>query len=249
MIDFETDHGASLQEILGDDFYNDPETKQQPTKMFDNIEDIPGLVKFAASSQRELSSTKNSMSGMVKIPDEKSPTYKDDLVSYNKAIGVPPSADDYELLAPEGQDKVAFETVANMIRPALLEAGISSAKIGKVWGSVVEGVNKFNQTLEAAGQAATEQDIAAQKEKLGEKYDNYVAECEKALTKTSTGPILKEFFTGLGILDHSIIRAHLAEIAPLVNQGSTVVGDTAIGVKDEDEAFKKSMNNYDDVKD
>ena len=232
---FTEEFGQKLPELLGDNFYNDPETKQQPTKMFENIKDMKGLVNFAATAQRGLNSTKNEMAEKLKshirIPAENAPdTEKADFNKLiNKYQGVPATIDGYKLNIPQGEsvlpeDTALFTTLNNAIVPAALEAGISPSKLSKVWDVAIGVINAATKAQEEQGNKILEQQEAKLKEKHGEKFNTFIEESDKALTKLKSGPALKEFLKSTGYDRFPAMREFLFEIAPLVNQGGTVFG-------------------------
>ena len=150
-------------------------------------------------------------------------------MAFNKSIGVPESHDLYQLTIPEGDDKATFEVIANAVRPAALVAGVPASKLSGVWDKVVAAIDGHNKALEAKGAALQAADEAALKEKYGDKYDNFVAETDKVYGKTKTGPALKQILETFGLASHPAVKEHLYEMAPLVNQGATVVGDGTPG--------------------
>jgi len=130
----------TVQEHLGDDYYNDPETKQQPTKMFENVNDQATLVKNYASAQRQISKGDADFAertkGMINIPGKDAS--EDDIKAYRKATGVPESVDGYAMDIPDGDDKESFTGVAAAVKEAALAAGAPAGVVSSIWGKVVE---------------------------------------------------------------------------------------------------------------
>jgi len=235
---FTEEFTENLPTMLGDDFYNDPDTKQQPTKIFDNIKDLPTVLKKVVNAERTISKhgqeLEDAVKGKVAIPGENGTP--EEIAAFNKAMGVPETTEGYKLNIPQDvsdDDKAVFGKISDAIIPAALEAGVPPAKLAGVWDKVVDTINSYTKDIEAKGAAIMAQEQAKLKEELGDKYDNFIAESDKVYGKTKTGMELKSILTTYGLNEHPAVRKHLAEIAPLVNQGATVVGDSASGSKDE----------------
>jgi hypothetical protein len=218
----------TVQEHLGDDYFNDPETKQQPTKMFENVNDQATLVKNYASAQRTISKGDADFAertkGMVNIPGDDAS--EDDIKAYRKATGVPESVDGYAMDIPDGDDKESFTGVAAAVKTAALEAGVSADKVSKVWGAVVETLQGQFKGLEEKGQALIDSEIAGMKELHKEKYETFIKGTDEALAKFKGGAEVKTLLDNYGIGNSPAVRNLLAEIAPLVNEGKTVFGET-----------------------
>lgn len=226
-----TDDGidmAVVQEHLGDDFYNDPETKQQPTKMFENVKDQATFVKNYASAQRTISKGEADFAertkGMVTIPGDNAS--EDVIKAYRKATGVPDSVDGYAMDIPDGDDKESFTGVAAAVKTAALDAGISAAAASKVWGKVVETLQGQFKGIEDKGLALMASEVAGMKELHKEKYDTFIKGTDEALAKFKDGAAVKTLLDTYGIGNSPAIRNLLAEIAPLVNEGKTVFGES-----------------------
>lgn len=231
MSDLFTDDGidmAVVQEHLGDGFFNDPETKQQPTKMFDNVPDEVTLVKNYAQAQRTISKGDADFAertkGMVTIPGDDAS--EDDIKAYRKATGVPDSVDGYAMDIPDGDDKESFTGVAAAVKAAALEAGAPAGVVSKIWGKVVETLQGQFKATEDRGQALIDSEIAGMKEQHKEKYDSFIKGTDEALAKFKGGAEVKTLLETLGISNSPAIRNLLAEIAPLVNEGKTVFGES-----------------------
>ena len=231
MSDLFTDDGidmAVVQEHLGDSYFNDPETKQQPTKMFDNVNDQATLVKNYASAQRTISKGDADFAertkGMVNIPGDDSS--EDDIKAYRKATGVPESVDGYAMVIPDGDDKDSFTGVAAAVKEAALAAGAPAGMVSSIWGKVVETMQGQFKGLEEKGQALIDSEIAGMKELHKEKYDSFVKGTDEALAKFKGGAEVKALLDNYGIGNSPAVRNLLAEIAPLVNEGKTVFGET-----------------------
>ena len=226
---FTDEFREQLPGLLGDNYFNDPETKQQPTKMFDNIKDIKGLVNMTATAQRELSRGDarfaDKMKEMIKIPGEGATP--EEIAAYNKAVGVPETMDGYELPIPEGDDKAGYEVIANAVKAAAFESGVPASKVIGVWGKVVEAIDQQNKALEQKGLALMAAEETAQKEKYKDKYPIFIEEGDKVLTKAKNGAELGKILEIFGLKNHPAVREFLFEIAPLVNQGSTTLGGSA----------------------
>ena len=232
-----TDDGidmAVVQEHLGDDYYNDPDTKSEPTKMFDNVKDRSTLLKNYASAQRTISKGEADFAertkGMVNIPGEDAS--EDDIKAYRKATGVPESVDGYAMDIPDGDDKDSFTGVAAAVKESALAAGISADKVSKVWASVVETMQAQFKGVEDKGLALMASEVDGMKEVHKEKYDSFIAGTDEALSKFKGGAEVKTLLDNLGIGNSPAIRNLLAEIAPLVNEGKTIFGESS-GAKEQ----------------
>lgn len=234
MSDLFTDGAINLgavQEHLGDEFYNDPDTKQQPTKMFDNVPDMTTFVKNYASAQRTISKGEADFAektkGMVRIPVDGDG--EDVIKAYRKATGVPDSADGYKMDIPDGDDKESFTGIAETIKAAALEAGAPAGLVSGIWGKVVETMQGQFKAIEDKGRALMKTEEDAMRSEHKEKYDTYIKGTDAALLKFKAGAEVKALFDTYGIGNTSAIRKLLAEIAPLVNEGKTVFGESTSG--------------------
>lgn len=218
----------TVQEHLGDDYYNDPETKQQPTKMFENVKDQATLVKNYASAQRTISKGEVDFAertkGMVTIPGEDAS--EDDIKAYRKATGVPDSMDGYAMDIPDGDDKESFSGVAAAVKEAALEAGAPAGVVSTIWGKVVETLQGQFKAIEDKGLALMASEVAGMKELHKEKYDSFIQGTDEALAKFKGGADVKTLLDTYGIGNSPAIRNLLAEIVPLVNEGKTVFGES-----------------------
>ncbi len=226
-----TDDGidmAVVQEHLGDDYYNDPDTKSEPTKMFDNVKDQATLVKNYASAQRTISKGEADFAektkGMVTIPGDDAS--EDDIKAYRKATGVPESVDGYAMDIPDGDDKESFTGVAAAVKEAALAAGAPAGVVSSIWGKVVETLQGQFKAIEDKGLALMASEVTGMKELHKEKYDTFIKGTDEALAKFKDGPAVKTLLDTYGIGNSPAIRNLLAEIAPLVNEGKTVFGVT-----------------------
>lgn len=226
-----TDDGidmAVVQEHLGDDFYNDPGTKQQPTKMFENVNDQATLIKNYASAQRTISKGDADFAertkGMVTIPGDDAS--EDVIKAYRKATGVPESVDGYAMDIPDGDDKESFTGVAAAVKEAALAAGAPASVVSKIWGKVVETLQGQFKAIEDKGLALMATEVAGMKELHKEKYDSFIKGTDEALAKFKGGAEVKTLLDTFGIGNSPAIRNLLAEIAPLVNEGKTVFGES-----------------------
>lgn len=228
---FTEEFTEKLPEMLGDAYYNDPDTKQQPTKMFDNIKDVKGLVNMAAMAQRKASAGEKQfeekLKGMVRIPGEGATA--EDIAAFNTARGVPDSADKYELPIPEGDDKAGFEAVASVVKAAALKAGISQKALTPVWTDVVTALTKQTKDIEAKGFALIEADTEALKTEMKENYDAFIRSGDAALAKLKNGAEFVKLLKTFGLTNYPAVRKLSYEIAPFVLEGKTVLGGSAPG--------------------
>lgn len=220
------DAGMLIQEnlptVLGDDYYNDPETKQQPTKLFENVKDEKTFMKNYVNAQRTISKGEAAFvektKGMIKVPGEGAKP--EEIAAYNKAIGVPESADKYELAIPK-DDTNGFAVIADEVKAAAIEAGIPKGALEKVWGKVIATLTKQAADLEAKGLAMIKADEEALKGELKEKYDEFIKAGDGVLNKLKVGAEVTKIFDAYKLKNHSAIRKMLAEIAPLVLEGQS----------------------------
>jgi hypothetical protein len=252
MSDLFTDDGINhevLKEYLGDDYYNDPGTNSEPTKMFENVKDRATFVKNYASAQRTISKGDADFAekfaekskGMVTIPGDDAS--EDDIKAYRKATGVPESVDGYAMDIPDGDDKESFTGISLAVKTAALEAGISADKVSKVWGKVVETMQGQFKGIEDKGMALMASEVDGMKELHKEKYDTFIKGTDEALAKFKGGAEVKTLLDTYGIGNSPVIRNLLAEIAPLVNEGKTVFGES----KDTKEGGGFPTYEYDDA--
>lgn len=217
----------NLQSVLGDDYYNDPETKQQPTKMFDNVADEKGFARNYINAQRKISKGEEAFAektkGMVKIPDDKSTP--EEIAAYRKATNVPESADKYELAIPgDAMDKAGFEVIAGEVRKAAFEAGAPNSIISKVWSKVTEALTLQNAALEQKGIELMKADEETLKAEWKDKYDATMKITDDALAKFKMGGEVIKLLDTYGIKNHPAFRRFIAEVAPLVLEGKTIAG-------------------------
>jgi hypothetical protein len=239
--DFTEDFRTDLPEILGDAYYNDPETKQQPTKELDNVKNLADMAKMVVTGSRKISAhgveLKNATAGMVKIPGEGAT--EDEIAAYRTAQGVPPTPEGYELPIPEvpEEDKAGFETIAKGVKDAAHEAGIPPSKLSTVWVKVANAIAAQNKALEQKGTDLLAADIQALKDSKKEKYDSFIADTNKVAahfdikadatlgTKDNLiGGNFMKLMTDMGIKDVPVVREFLGAIAPLVLEGKTLIG-------------------------
>jgi len=242
---FTEEFTEKLPEMLGDEIYNDPDTRQQKTKVFDNIKDLRTLTLNHLRAERKISShgeeLKKATEGLTKIPGEGSSP--EEVTAYRKAIGVPETKDGYELSIPKVEtDKAGYEAIAKEVREAAHTAGIPASKLSAVWNTVINGLIKQTTELEQKGIDLMEKDTAALKEKHKEKYDSFMKDGEDALAKFENGPEVAKLLDSFGIKGHPIVREFLYEVAPLVLEGGTHLG----GGQEEKGKEEGGMPVYDD---
>jgi len=238
--DFTEDFRAELPDRLGDAYYNDPGTRQEPTKELDNVGNIFDMAKMVVNGSRKISAhgeqLKKATEGMIKIPGENATP--EEIVAYRQSLGVPETADGYELAIPEG-DKDGYEVIAREVRAAAHEAGIAPSKLSAVWGKVVTAIGAQTTAIEAKGQELLNADIKALKDAKKEKYDGFIADTNKVAlhfdVKADPATGAKEDLAGtnfmklmesMGIKDTPVVRNFLGQIAPLVLEGKTSLGGT-----------------------
>ncbi len=245
--DLTEDFRAALPERLGDAYYNDPETKKEPTKELDNIRNVFDMAKMVVTGSRKISQhgevLKKATEGMIKIPGEGATD--DEIAAYRKAMGVPDTVDGYQLTIPEN-DKEGYETIAREVRAAAHEAGIAPSKLSKVWDKVVGAIAAQTAALEKKGMDLLTADIQALKDAKKEKYDSFIQDTDKvaahfdvkgdAAIGTQDNPIGSDFMKlmdSLGVKDTPVVREFLGSIAPLVLEGSSHIGANPPGSRDE----------------
>ncbi len=252
MNDLFTDDGIDIdivKEHLGDDFFNDPGTNSEPTKMFENVKDRSTLLKNYASAQRTISKNDAAFDekfaektkGMVTIPGDDAS--EDVIKAYRKATGVPESVDGYAMDIPDGDDKESFAGVAAAVKEAALVAGAPAGVVSSIWGKVVETLQGQFKAIEDKGLALMASEVTGMKELHKEKYDTFIKGTDEALAKFKDGAAVKALLDTYGIGNSPAIRNMLAEIAPLVNEGKTVFGES----KDAKESGGFPSYEYDDA--
>jgi len=214
----------ALPAMLGDAFYNDPATKQQPTKLFEQVKNIKTFAVNYLNSQRALCKR---LEGMVKIPGEGAPA--EEVAAYRKAMGVPDSEDGYVLNIPEGPAKAANETLAKGIKGAALAANLPAKVVSAIWDQTLAAAKKIAEARdeddEKKGRQLMEAEQQALKDELKEKYEPFMKANETALGVTKNGAAFKQILTDLTIFGHPAIQKFLGEIAPLLVEGKTILGD------------------------
>ncbi|MCK5611565.1 hypothetical protein KAR91_57370 [Candidatus Pacearchaeota archaeon] len=239
MAELFTDEGIDIEvvkEHLGDDYYNDPGTNSEPTKMFENVKDRATLLKNYASAQRTISKGEADFAertkGMVNIPGEDAS--EDVIKAYRKATGVPESTDGYKLDIDFKDDpmKEAITANAEKFKPVAHELGMTNSQFNKAVEFEYSLGKAMEASLEKQGQALIDSEVAGMKELHKEKYDTFIAGTDDALAKFKDGAAVKALLDTYGIGNSPEIRNLLAEIAPLVNEGKTVFGETS-GTKPE----------------
>lgn len=192
------------------------------------------LIKNYASAQRTISKNDAAFDekfaektkGMVTIPGDDAS--EDDIKAYRKATGVPESVEGYAMDIPDGDDKESFTGVAEAVKTAALAAGAPAGVVSSIWGKVVETLQGQFKALEDKGLALMASEVAGMKELHKEKYDTFIKGTDEALAKFKGGAEAKRLLDMYGIGNSPVIRNLLAEIAPLVNEGKTVFGETKI---------------------
>lgn len=226
----------NLPEMLGDDYYNDPETREQPTKYFDNVDSFETLAKRAVNADRKISAQgeelKKATEGMVRIPGEGAT--EEDIAAYRKATGVPETNEGYELNVPEGE---GFPEIAKIVCEAANKANIPKSKLAAVWEPVVTALIAQNQALEKKGMKLLAEDVQALKDAKKEKYDSFIAYTNRVaahfdvkadpangIEENLIGSNFMKLMDTMGIKDIPVIREFLGAIAPLVLEGKTKIG-------------------------
>lgn len=231
-----------LPERLGDVYFNDPETKQQPTKELDNVSNIFDMAKMVVTGSRKISAhgeeLKNATAGMIKVPGEGAT--EDEIKAYRMAQGVPDSHEGYEMPVPKDvfdADKLVYEGLAKSTAVAAHEAGIPPSKIIPVFEKVINAVATQNKALEKQGTELLAADVQALKDSKKEKYDSFIADTNKVSahfdikadaalgTKDNLiGSNFMKLMDSMGIKDTPTVREFLGAIGPLVLEGSTAIG-------------------------
>jgi len=241
--DFTDDFRDELPGRLGDAYFNDPETKQKPTKEFDNVKNVFDMAKMVVTGSRKISAhgdeLKKAREGMIKIPGEGATV--EEIAAYRKAYGIPDTADGYELPIPEN-DKEGYESIAAKVKAAAFTAGIPPSKLSTVWSEVVTALAAQTRDLEKKGMDLLTADVQALKDAKAEKYDSFIADTNKVAahfdikadpalgTKDNlVGSNFMKLMDTMGIKDTPAIREFLGAIAPLVLEGKTTIGAAAGG--------------------
>ena len=232
------DFKENLPDLLGDDYFNDPETKEQPTKYFENVDSYATLAKRAVNADRKISAhgeeLKKATEGMIKIPGEGATP--EEIVAYRQAQGVPDGPDGYDLAIPE-EGKEGYETIANIVKDVAHKAGIPLSKLKALWEPVVNALAMQVKEQEAIGQELLAADIQALKDVKKEKYDSFIAGTDKVaahfdviadpdagIEENLVGSNFMSLMESMGIKDVPVVREFLGAIGPLVFEGKTSIG-------------------------
>ena len=222
----------ALPAMCGDAFYNDPATKQQPTKLFEQVKNIKTFAVNYLNSQRALS---KKMEGMVKIPGEGATA--EEVAAYRKAVGVPDSEDGYILNVPEGPAKTANEALAKVIKGGAFAANVPAKAVSAIWEQTLAAAKKIAEARDKADEEKGLELIEAEqqtlKDELKEKYEPFMKANEAALGKTKNGAAFKQILTDLTFFYHPAIQKFLGEITPLLVEGRTILGEGAAEAKDD----------------
>lgn len=245
---FTEEFTQKLPEFLGDAYFNDPE-KKQPTKAFENVKDLPTLVKGFLEGKRTISKGEAAFAektkGMVKVPGQDAKP--EEIAAFREAMGVPNDITGYDLKNPEGvseQDAAIFDGIANSVKAAALEAGIPASALGPVWSKVSAALAAQNADIEAKGQKMMEDDIAAQREEYKEKYPVMISDVQRTFDKCGSekvkdgqrtiGQQFQSILETFGLLQkdvdgrltggHPAVMKFIHEIAPLVIEGKPHMG-------------------------
>lgn len=231
-----TEKGINIDVVksyLGDDFYNDPETKQQPTKMFDNLKTDKDLLKMTATAQRKATQNEKTYAekyqkeyaektkGMIKMPG--ADAKPEEIAAYRKAIGVPDTAEGYQLPIPESaveEDKALFGEIAKLTAQEAHKLGVPKGAAESLFKNAITAINTHFAAITNNGLTAIQADENKLKEQHKEKYDEFVKQTDAVLAKTKSGKDLE-----LVIKAHPLLRNLVAEFAPLVLEGKTIGGD------------------------
>lgn len=220
----------SLPNILGDDYYSDPE-KTKPTKAFDDVHDFDTLAKNYVNTKRLVGKKDaefaEKLKGMVKVPGENAT--EEEIKAYRTARGVPDKADNYELPVPataSDLDKKGFAAVAAAIKPIAHEVGISPSNLAKVWSKTIEVLTAQNAEIDQKGRELLDADIKAMQEKHKEKYDSFIKAGNDGLAKFNVennpvGENFRKLLDSFGILNSPAVREFLFAVSELVLPGSS----------------------------
>jgi hypothetical protein len=239
---FTDDFRNELPDRLGDVYYNDPDTKQTPTKELDNVKNIFDLAKMVITGSRKISAhgteLKRATEGMIKIPGEGAT--EEDIKAYRKAIGVPEKQEDYELAIPETNDEsenAVNKKLADKISAAAFKANIPKSKLQSVFNEVMSEINSINEAEIQKGMKLLAADVQALKDAKKEKYDAFIADTNRVAAELDVkgdldagradnpiGTNFMKLMDNMGIKDTPVIREFLGAIAPLVLEGKTIIG-------------------------
>ena len=234
-----TETGINIEAVkahLGDDFFNDPDKKSEPTKMFDNLKSEKDLLKMAATAQRKATQNEKTYGdkyakeyaektkGMVKLPAPDAKPDSPEVIAYRKAVGVPDAVEGYQMPIPENaieEDKPLYNEIAKITAAEAHKLGIPKGMAEALFKNAINTVNTHFAAMTNNGLSAIQADEAKLKEQYKEKYDEFVKTTDAVLAKTKTG---KEF--ELLVKANPLVRNLIAEFAPLVLEGKTFGGDT-----------------------
>lgn len=168
--------------------------------------------------------------GMFKVPDDKATPQE--IEAYRAAIGVPKTAAEYKLQIPEVNNE-GLPEIAEIVKSAAFEANLPAGALSKVWTKVSEAIQAQNQSLVDAGNKLMKDDDDALRSEFGNKYDTAMKASETALAKFKTGKAYGDFLTKFGFDKSKEHVRFMNEVAELVNEMPTIVGEGSSGEQKE----------------
>ena len=169
------------------------ESLSEDVRGIEGASDILGQYKSIDEAAKGLVNTKQAYGkateGMIKVPTaESSP---EERAAYNKAVGVPESADKYSWKAPEGMaiDAESFGEVSK----AFHDAGYNDAQYSMAMDAYVGAEKAREAAFEASQAQLADASTAALKEDWGADYDKNIAETKAYAEKSGVYDILKGY--------------------------------------------------------
>lgn len=202
-LEFTDEFRTQLPTLLGDAYYKDPATKTEPIKVFDDVKDIKGLLKLTLDSKRAASKGREAFDaefaektkGLVKVPGEGATP--DEIKAFRKSIGAPETKDGYKtvLTVPAGvpeSDKPYYGKLAEVVSDAADAAHVPLSAAKAIWEKANAQMIEYANGIETAGMKMMQDDIESQRTELGAKYDQYVDDVNRTISKIGTEKVLNE---------------------------------------------------------
>ncbi len=160
--------------------------------------------------------TKRMIGGMVSVPAENATA--EQVNAFNKRIGVPDTADGYEVKLPEGAPQGFFrDEEISAFKADAHALGIPKKKAEDLFGRFSgRQLTNFNKAMEGA-KATVQQRIDVLKKEYGADYDATLQVADKAVNFAN--PEILEVLKQAGLLAHPAIVRGFAKIGKSLGEG------------------------------
>lgn len=164
------------------------------------------------------------LSQRVKLPGDDATD--EDRAKFQKAMGVPESADDYEIKAPENMDAASFEAMQGPIKDVIAEMHAAGAP-QKVVDAMLSKYFEFETQAQAEVSRLDQEYLAKAEADLrkewGSGYDENMAFANDFLTQSPELAQL-ELKDGMLLGSHPAFVKRMAEVGRLTNEGQLRFG-------------------------